>query len=100
MDALDPLITPALANGVGVVTVVVIVGLMVMRGSLVPGTIHREAVAAAKQETRKAEERAARWETVALSALRATEKLADPVAVTARVLTTLPNPAREEGANT
>lgn len=92
---MDPFLTPALYNGVGVVTVIVLVGLAVMRGKLVPGETHREALKAAAEQVRKAEDRADRWEAVALQVLRATERLAEPVSTAAKVLTTLPNPSRE-----
>lgn len=92
---IDSLLTPALANGAGVVTVVLIVGLMVMRGNLVPGRTHREALRESAKREAKAEDRADRWEQVALQTLRATERLAEPMAVTAKVLTKLPNPSQE-----
>lgn len=96
MDYLAGLLTPAFLNGAGVVSVVLVVGLLIFFGHLVPGRIHRAAVQAANDQTTKAEERAERWEDVALMALRATEKLAVPVETAAKVLTRLPNPARDK----
>lgn len=92
----EALINPALFNGVGVVAVVLFVGVLIMKGHLVPGAIHKEAVAAAEGRTAEAEKRAERWEDVALKALKATERLAEPVETAAKVLTKLPNPAREQ----
>lgn len=90
-------ITPALANGVGVVGVVFFVGVLVMKGHLVPGKTHREAVLHARDVAMKAEERADRWEAVALRALSATERLTEPVETAAKVLTKIPA-ASPEGA--
>lgn len=92
---MEEFITPALANGVGVVGVVFMVGVLIMRGYLIPGKWHREAIAAAQDQVSRAEERADRWETVALRALDATERLTEPVVVATRVLTELPNPSQE-----
>lgn len=89
----------AISNGAGVVGVVVLMGWLIVRGHLIPGKWHREAIAQARESVSKAEERADRWESVALRALDATEKLAQPVAVSARVLTQLPNPSRTEAEN-
>lgn len=88
-------ITPALANGIGVVGVVFFVGGLVWRGHLVPRSLHREVVEHHKTHAVKAEARAERWESVALKALQATESLAEPVETAAKVLTKLPNPARD-----
>ena len=89
-------VTPALANGVGVVGVVFFVGVLVMKGHLVPGKTHREALEHYRDNAAKAEKRADRWEQVALRALTATERLTEPVETAAKVLTKLPNPTREE----
>lgn len=91
MDWVDP----ALANGIGVVGVVFVVGMMVVRGHLIPGRWHSEAIAAAQGQVDRAEERADRWEAVALRALDATERLTEPLEVTAKVLTKLPQPSQE-----
>ena len=82
----------AFLNGVGVVGVVFLVGLLVMRGHLIPGRTHREFVGHAREQIDKAEKRADRWEAVALRTLEATERLAEPVDVAAKVLTTIPRP--------
>lgn len=92
---MDAWITPALLNGVGVVGVVVLVGLLIMRGHLIPGKWHREAIQAAQDQTDKAEVRADRWEAVALRALDATEKLTEPVTVAAKVMSKIPSAAQE-----
>lgn len=93
--AMEAWVTSALANGVGVVSVVFFVGLLIMKGHLVPGKTHREAVAHHEKQAAKAEERAERWEGVALKALQATERLAEPVETAAKVLTKLPSPAQD-----
>jgi hypothetical protein len=80
----------AMANGIGVVGVVLMVGLMIMRGHLIPGKWHRESIADCHKQIEAAEARADRWEAVALKALNATEQLAEPVAVGAKVLSTIP----------
>lgn len=87
----------ALLNGVGVVGVVLLVGGLIMRGHLIPGSWHREAMAQANDLVVKAEARADRWEAVALRALDATERLTVPVTVTAKVLSKMPNLSLEEG---
>jgi hypothetical protein len=92
---MDAWLTPAMANGIGVVGVVFLVGMLIMRGHLIPGKWHREALATAHGLAARAEERAERWESIALKALDATERLAEPVGVAAKVLTTLPNPSQE-----
>jgi hypothetical protein len=79
-----------MANGIGVVGVVLMVGLMIMRGHLIPGKWHRDAIDDCHKQIGAAEARADRWEAVALRVLEATEKLAEPVAVGAKVLTTIP----------
>ena len=89
-------ISASFLNGLGVVGVVLLVGLLIMRGHLIPGKWHRDAMTAAADQIAKAEERADRWETVALRALDASERLAEPVGVAAKVLTTLPSPPQEE----
>lgn len=99
MDYLAGLLTPAFLNGAGVVSVVLVVGLLIFFGQLIPRKVHREAVALHQSQAKKAEERAERWEGVALKALQATERLAEPVETAAKVLTKLPNPARD-GAET
>lgn len=81
---------PVLANGVGVVGVVFMIGLLIMKGHLVPGPTHREALRIATEREAKAERRAERWEGVALRALDATERLTEPVVVATKVLTTIP----------
>lgn len=88
-------ITPAMANGVGVVGVVFMFGLLIIRGHLIPGRWHRDAIQAANDQVARAEERADRWESVALRALDATERLTEPVVVATKVLTRLPNPSQE-----
>lgn len=99
MDYLAGLLTPAFLNGAGVVSVVLVVGLLIFFGQLIPGRTHRAVVKAANDQTTKAEARAERWEDVALKALQATERLAGPVETAAKVLTKMPNPARD-GAET
>lgn len=89
------LVNPALANGVGVVGVVFMVGVLIMRGHLIPGRTHREVINNAAEAVSKAEERADRWEAVALRALSATEQMVEPMAVTAKVLTKLPSPTQD-----
>lgn len=86
---------PAFLNGAGVITVVLFVGVLIMRGNLVPGAVHKEALANAHIQVARAEERADRWESVALRALDATERLTEPVVVATKVLSRLPNPSRE-----
>lgn len=81
---------PVLLNGVGVVSVVLMVGLLMMKGHLIPGSIHREALKQAHEREAKAESRADRWESVALRALDATERLTEPVVVATKVLTNIP----------
>lgn len=93
---MDAWITPALANGIGVVGVVFLVGMMIMRGHLVPGRWHRDAVLHARDVAMKAEARADRWEAVALNALSATERLIEPVETAAKVLTKIPSPEGSE----
>lgn len=93
---MDAWITPALANGVGVVGVVFFVGVLIFRGHLVPGPWHRDALNAARDVAMKAEERADRWEAVALNALQATERLIEPVETAAKVLTKIPTPQGTE----
>jgi hypothetical protein len=88
----------ALANGIGVVSVVFGVGMLVIRGYLIPGKWHRESMQDAHDQVARAEERADRWEAVALRALDATERLTEPTAVAAKVLSQLPNPAADQGA--
>ena len=90
------LVSPVVFNGVGVVGVIVFVGTLIMRSHLIPGKWHREALGEAKEATQKAENRADRWEQVALRALDATERLTGPVATTAKVLTQFPNPSKED----
>jgi hypothetical protein len=92
-------ITPALANGIGVVGVVFVFGVLIWRGYLVPRPSHLELVQLHQHNAENAEERADRWEAVAVRALDATEKLTEPVVVAAKVMTKLPNPA-QEGADT
>lgn len=86
---------PAFLNGAGVITVVLFVGVLIMRGHLVPGKVHTDALNVAAKQVARAEERAERWESVALRALDATERLTEPVVVATKVLSRLPNPARE-----
>lgn len=86
-------------DGVGVVAVVLLVGLLIMRGHLIPGKWHRDAMTTAAVQIEKAESRADRWETVALRALDATERLTEPVEIAAKVMTRIPTlggPASEE----
>jgi hypothetical protein len=80
----------------GVVGVVVFVGLLIMRGYLVPKRVHEERINDIQAERDKAEKRADRWEGVALRALDATERLTEPLGVAAKVLTTLPHARTEE----
>ena len=89
-------ITPALANGIGVVGVIVLGGFLIWRGFLIPRSTHREIVAVYQGNAEKAEAQRDRWESVALRSLEATERLAEPMTVTAKVLTKLPSP-REDG---
>jgi hypothetical protein len=89
-------LNPVLLNGAGVVGVVLMVGLLIMRGHLIPGATHREALMHAQEREAKAELRADRWEGVALRALDATERLTEPVVVATKVLTTIPT-VREGG---
>ena len=97
MDAaLEALLAPALANGVGVVAVVFIVGLLIWRGHLVPGPLHKEVVKHHKDATEEACKRADRWEATALQALSATEALAEPVETAVKVLTKFPVVGKEE----
>lgn len=84
------ILNPVLLNGAGVVGVVLMVGLLIMRGHLIPGPWHREALKTAHEREAKAESRADRWEGVALRALDATERLTEPVVVATKVLTTIP----------
>jgi hypothetical protein len=84
------LLTPALLNGLGVVGVVLLVGLLIFRGLLIPVGWHRDALNAASKQIDKAEARADRWEAVALRALDATERLTEPVEIAAKVMTRLP----------
>lgn len=72
-------------------SVVLMVGILIMRGHLIPGTWHREALRHAQEREAKAEARSDRWEAVALRALDATEKLTEPVEIAAKVMTRLPN---------
>ena len=95
---MDPL-NPIAFNGVGVVGVIVFVGMLVIRGHLIPGRWHRGALAEAKEAIEKAEQRADRWEQVALRALDATEQLTGPVATTAKVLAKFPNPSKDFDTN-
>jgi hypothetical protein len=85
-------ITPALANGIGVVGVVFIFGVLIWRGQLIPKTTHNEILHASRDAAMRAEERADRWEAVALNALQATERLIEPVETAAKVLTKIPTP--------
>lgn len=96
MDYLAGLLTPAFLNGAGVVSVVLVVGLLIWFGQLIPRKLHLAHLKVVQQQADKADERADRWEAVALRVLDATERLAEPVEVTAKVLTKLPNPARDE----
>lgn len=77
-------------NGLGVVGVVLLVGLLIIRGHLIPGKWHRDAMQTQADQIVKAENRADRWEGVALRALDATERLAEPVEIAAKVMTRLP----------
>lgn len=90
-------ISMPLSNGIGVVGVIVVIGFAVMKGLLIPGKWHREAMARCDQLIERAEQRADRWEAVALQALHATERLTEPVSVAAKVITKLPNTTQEEG---
>lgn len=80
----------AFLNGLGVVGVVLLVGLLIMRGYLIPGSWHRDAMKTCQEQTAKAEARADRWEAVALKALNATERLTEPVEIAAKVMTRIP----------
>jgi hypothetical protein len=86
----DSYLSAAFLNGAGVVSVVLAMGFLVFRGHLIPGKWHREALNTAADRITKAEERADRWEAVALRALDATERLTEPVVVATKVLTTIP----------
>lgn len=79
-------LTPTTFDRVSVVSVVLLVGWLVWTGHLVPGRTHREMLKAARRDLEKAEERAERWETVALRSLKAAELLSEPVAVGASVI--------------
>lgn len=85
-------ITPALLNGVGVVGVVLIVGVLIWRGQLIPKATHVEILTASREAASRAEDRADRWEAVALKALDGTERLIEPVETAAKVLTKIPTP--------
>lgn len=96
---MDVLSAPFL-NGLGVVGVVLLVGILIMRGVLIPGSWHREAMRIAGTRELKAEERADRWEAVALRALDATERLTEPVEIAAKVMTRIPTAGAGEGDGT
>ena len=83
-------VNTAFLNGVGVVGVVLLVGLLIIKGQLIPGKWHRDAMTAAAEQITKAEGRADRWEGVALRALDATERLTEPVEIAAKVMTRIP----------
>lgn len=87
-------LNPVLWNGAGVVSVVLMVTVLIMRGHLIPGPWHREAIRIAQERETKADARADRWESVALRALDATERLTEPVEIAAKVMTQLPTPSR------
>ena len=89
-------IATAVANGYDVVGVIFIVGVLLFRGHLVPGPIHRQALKVAHQAADRAEARADRWEAVALKALDGTERLIEPVETAAKVLTKIPTPEGTE----
>ena len=93
---MDAWITAAIANGYDVVGVVLIVGLLLFRGALIPGPIHRQALKVAHLAAERAEARADRWEAVALKALDGTERLIEPVETAAKVLTKIPTPEGTE----
>ena len=93
------LISAGAANGIGVVGVVLIVGGLIWRGYLVPRPAHLELVNLHKDSCAKAEQQRDRWEAVALKALNASEQLAEPMTVTAKVLTKLPTPTPSDGAD-
>lgn len=89
-------ITSAFMNGAGVAGVVLFMGMMVVTGRLVPRRMFLERIEAERRISEREGIRADRWEAVALRSLEATEKLTEPLDVAAKVLTKLPNPAREE----
>ena len=95
-ELMDQWLTPGAHDAVGAVGVCLVAAFSIMRGHLIPGKTHREALAAVESRVAEAESRANRWEGVALKALDATERLTEPVAISARVLERLPNPSEDD----
>lgn len=89
-------IAAIVANGYDAAAVVLVVGILMFRGQLISGPEHRRALKVAHDVANRAEDRADRWEAVALKALDATERLTEPVETAAKVLTKIPTPEGQD----
>lgn len=86
---------PSIGAGGLLAVVVLTVFRMVVKGQLVPGRTHREALEAEQERTRAAEREAARWEQLALKAMGQTDQLLPVAEVTQRVVSALPRALTE-----
>lgn len=88
---------PSIGAGGLLAVVVLTVFRMVVKGQLIPGRTHREALEAERDRTRAAEREADRWEQLALKAMGQTDQLLPVAEVTQRVVSALPKALTDAG---